>query len=182
MRCDFKTFYSYNFYFLGDLFKSTCPLSSDFSWCLVSSLWKAGHMCFWNGYCSLMNVGRNPIKVHQLHKLCLQRRIEQLVVICLPRSGPLLLENEGIWTKKCLCVKPHNNLDHMWTCRSLSWTVLTKLMVLQNDLTEFVDWKAPCNLMARALTLFNCSIHAKWDKQKLNRFVHSENMSVGFLR
>lgn len=77
-----------------NLFNSTWHLLSDFYRCLVSSLsvlrCRAHVLLKW--LLQLNECLRNPIKVHQLHKLCLQRRIEQLVVIFLPRSEPPLLE------------------------------------------------------------------------------------------
>lgn len=118
---------------------------------------------------------RNPIKVHQLHKLCLQRKNEQLVVIFLSRSEPPLLEEgrdlkttSSDWTNIFL-----SNYTIFWPPEKIP-LYLEKVyqnhwIVLQNYLKEFVDWKASCGLMTRgvqALTLFSCFINAKWDKQK----------------
>lgn len=132
---------------------------------------------------------RNPIKVHQLHKLCLQRRIEQLVVIFHPRSEPLLLENEGIWKQSeafehifFLCIKS-NKCERVALSAGQFEQSWPRPVDGFTKLFDGICWlKGPMWFNDGALKLFNCSTNAKWDKQKTNRFVHSENMTVGILR
>lgn len=162
---------------------------SEISWCLVSTLsvvrCRAHVLLKW--LLQLNECRRNLIKVHQLHKWCLQRRIEQLVVIFLLRSEHLhCWSREGIWTPSTartnfffFFIQPQNNpltaceraaLLDLWFGQHLPRPLdgLTKLF----DGTCWLKGSMWFNDEGCAgLMLFNCSINAKWDQHKTNRFV-----------